>query len=413
MKWNGIIASAAAVALLTGLTACGEPAQTPNEPEPTPVVTETPGPVRAEVPIWVEITSRQGEATSRQGETVMTYDWQQPRVTGVPGAEQINAALQQKEEDFLHGTGGVEELSAEAEEFYNTCGELGSTYALSSGVSVARADDRVISLIFGDYAYTGGAHGYTGTSGWVYDSRTGQRLGLADLSGDETALKAFFVQYITELSKTEEYTYDGQSLFFDDYEQWIPDVVADGLWYFDNEGITFVSQPYVLSSYAAGTIFFPIPYEDLEGVIDSRWLPETAAPGGEGKLVLQELGEQIPEGLLYDGEPLPDSGHVMFTAQGDVYALTVSQVLYFSEGYGTRQRLYCDHLMDGEQFAVWEVFPAPDRVQNAMENGLDWTSTDGLLTLELSYLDGNGIAHRERVLLDEEGALQLKTMDGK
>lgn len=413
MKWNQMIAASAVVALLTGLTACGEQGQTPNEPEATPVVTETPGPVRTDGPIWVEVTSQQGEVTSQQGETVMIYDWQQPRVMGVPGAEQINAAMKQKEENFLYGTGGVEELSAEAEEFYNAYGDFGSTYALSSGVSVARADDRVISMIFGDYTYTGGAHGYAGTSGWVYDSQTGQCLGLADLSGDETALKEFFVQYITELSKTEDYTYEGQTIFFDDYEQWIPDVVADGLWYFNNEGITFISQPYVLSSYAAGTIFFPIPYEDLEGVIDSRWLPETAAPGGEGKLVLQQLGTQVPEGLLYDGEPLPDSGHVMFTAQGDVYDLKVSRVPYFLEEYGSQLRLYCDHLMDGEQFAMWEEFPALAMVKDQGENGADWAPPTGLITLELEYLDGNGVAHRERVLLDEEGFLQLNAIDEK
>ena len=62
---------------------------------------------------------------------------------------------------------------------------------------------------------------------------------------------------------------------------------------------------------------------------------------------------------------------------------------------------------------MWEVFPALAMVKDQGENGADWAPPTGLITLELEYLDGNGVAHRERVLLDEEGFLQLNAIDEK
>lgn len=37
-------------------------------------------------------------------------------------------------------------------------------------------------------------------------------------------------------------------------------------WYFDRSGLSFISNPYVLGSYAAGTFEFNIPYDQLTGL---------------------------------------------------------------------------------------------------------------------------------------------------
>ena len=40
-------------------------------------------------------------------------------------------------------------------------------------------------------------------------------------------------------------------------------------WYLDRSGLTFISNPYVLGSYAAGIFEFNIPYKDLDGLKDA------------------------------------------------------------------------------------------------------------------------------------------------
>ena len=251
-QWTALLA---ALALMLGLTACGGKAET--VPEETP----------AEETARREVTFQDdsGEYTADDGTVLLTWSWMEPVVSGVDGAGAINAASAERTERFLDD---VETRITDAENLYDGAPELWTGdghYAMDRTVSVSRLDDEAVSFVYEDTSYSMGAHGYTATYGAVYDARSGEELTLAALSDDEAGLRAYLRAYILNLSKTEEYTENGYSLFFDGYEAYISDVVADGLWYFDADGMVFISQPYVLGSYAAGTILFPIPYGALLG----------------------------------------------------------------------------------------------------------------------------------------------------
>lgn len=41
---------------------------------------------------------------------------------------------------------------------------------------------------------------------------------------------------------------------------------AENKWFFSNTGITFISDPYALGPYAAGTIYFTIPYSEADNM---------------------------------------------------------------------------------------------------------------------------------------------------
>ena len=66
----------------------------------------------------------------------------------------------------------------------------------SRTVSVERMDDRVLTLLYNDYSFTGGAHGFYGDTGSSFDVETGKLLSLEDLSGDYDALAAFLTDYM-------------------------------------------------------------------------------------------------------------------------------------------------------------------------------------------------------------------------
>ncbi|MBQ4370112.1 MAG: DUF3298 domain-containing protein, partial [Oscillospiraceae bacterium] len=60
---------------------------------------------------------------------------------------------------------------------------------------------------------------------------------------------------------------------YDSYKEYVDDIIDDGFWYFDNEGITFFADEYVLAPYASGMLEFPIPYSSLAPYINEKYLP--------------------------------------------------------------------------------------------------------------------------------------------
>ena len=308
-QWTALLA---ALALMLGLTACGGKAET--VPEETP----------AEETARREVTFQDdsGEYTADDGTVLLTWSWMEPVVSGVDGAGAINAASAERTERFLDD---VETRITDAENLYDGAPELWTGdghYAMDRTVSVSRLDDEAVSFVYEDTSYSMGAHGYTATYGAVYDARSGEELTLAALSDDEAGLRAYLRAYILNLSKTEEYTENGYSLFFDGYEAYISDVVADGLWYFDADGMVFISQPYVLGSYAAGTILFPIPYGALLGQIDDRWIPagtepvDTPEPVPGSETVTVTFSQMAGDSLAEDGTVLLHHDYTLAAVSG-------------------------------------------------------------------------------------------------
>ena len=164
-----------------------------------------------------------------------------------------------------------EQLETQAQEDYDWAQEAGMTwitYCDELDAEVVRADSHVLSLRVDVYTYTGGVHGYYYSYGISYDAETGERLGLKNLSAGVTDLSSYVRNIILTLCQTEEY----KDLLYEDYKPYINDVIQDSHFYFTDDGLTFVAEPYLLGPYAAGQIEFPISYEDLSGVVKDIYL---------------------------------------------------------------------------------------------------------------------------------------------
>lgn len=136
-------------------------------------------------------------------------------------------------------------------------------YNLTESFQVQRNNNNVLALTELDQDYTGGAHGNYGTYGINYDITTGERITLENLSEDASKFRTDILEKIKEMAKTDSY----KQMLDEGYENNLESVLlADGKWYFSNSGLLFFANPYELGCYAAGTIEFSIPYEELSGL---------------------------------------------------------------------------------------------------------------------------------------------------
>lgn len=221
-----------------------------------------------------------GEMKSDDGSiSYLQYEFNLPKVTSTDNpeaAEQINSYFAQQKEALLSDCNEYYEW---AKEDYQTRVDMAQEdgteepteddfgYYSSTDYTVTRQDDVVISFQEQSTAYTGGAHGNNIVAGVTFDAKTGQRIQLADLLEDEEDGKAQIDQLLLEKAQEmqEKAIQDeGYGIFFEEYENYIPDVLTEDSWYLTEDGMTIVSNEYLLAPYAAGATYFELPYETCD-----------------------------------------------------------------------------------------------------------------------------------------------------
>lgn len=136
-------------------------------------------------------------------------------------------------------------------------------YFTDRDMLVRRADNKVLSLTVLLSNYSGGAHGWEGDFPRSFDVKTGKEIKFVDIVKDIDKM----YDYITERLK-EKYA-DEWDMFIqfdtdeDPYELYKNGTAEQGF-YFNNEGITVVFNPYDLAAYAVGSQQVYIPYEGNE-----------------------------------------------------------------------------------------------------------------------------------------------------
>lgn len=181
-------------------------------------------------------------------------------------AEKINADISSRVESFYAAVNSEAEWAKEDFEYLLNDDDYDYTpYPYSSDLSftVTRADDHVISFTGNYYEYMGGAHGLPATVGINYDTNTGELIAFTDLSDAPDTFHADTLAYNQDLARTEEYS---MQLFSQDdiTNGTLEDVLySDDSWYLSTSGLVFMSPPYALAPYAAGTLEFIIPYDEL------------------------------------------------------------------------------------------------------------------------------------------------------
>lgn len=118
--------------------------------------------------------------------------------------------------------------------------------------------------------YLGGAHGMPNISYLLFDMDMQTQIGLYDVLDDPE--DRFY-----ELARNEFVNYLANEMDIvtpeqvADYEETWPFAISDEF-YFDDNGLVMVYQPYELGSYAQGFIELTVPYKSLKGVIRDEYL---------------------------------------------------------------------------------------------------------------------------------------------
>ena len=221
-----------------------------------------------------------GEMKSDDGTiSYLKYEFNLPKVTSTDNpeaAEQINSYFAQQKEALLSDCNEYYEW---AKEDYQTRVDIAQEngteeptedtfgYYSGSDYTVMRQDDTVISFREMSTTYTGGAHGNNIVAGVTFDAKTGERILLSDLMENEEEGKSQVDQILLEKAQEmqeKSIQEDGYGIFFEEYENYIPDVLTEDSWYLKEDGMTIVSNEYLLAPYAAGATYFDLPYETCD-----------------------------------------------------------------------------------------------------------------------------------------------------
>ena len=219
-----------------------------------------------------------------QGCVYVTFEVQYPKITidsDSQTADKINAVI---EAEILSRLGSLSEYEEWAKEEYTLREEIAKEqgedilwqpYVAEVSYEVKRADDKILSLLLLDFNYLGGAHGGHGYTGLTFDMRTGEKLSLETIGESEQAVRdevePLLLQQAEQMQAAVEKG-EGEIGLFEEYAEYMPDVLTDDTWYLTQDGMEVVANEYLIAPYAAGAITFEIPYEQA-AFLKEQYLP--------------------------------------------------------------------------------------------------------------------------------------------
>ena len=140
-------------------------------------------------------------------------------------------------------------------------------FELTGSVLLNRSDLLTVDLSY--YAFTGGAHGNSHTEYFVFDTRTGKRLGLNDVFAEDfeerlnTLIDSRYRQ-MRGLSPAERL--DGEKgILFENYIRFNSNFALT------DKGVAFFYNQYEIAAYAYGTTKIDLPYSELAGILKPRF----------------------------------------------------------------------------------------------------------------------------------------------
>ena len=403
-------------ALALSLAACSTKPETSAEPaataEPTPVppvsspeMTAEPEPTAESLQVPVVSVRRENEDfyTADNNTLLLVYAAAEPSVSmngNDAAAAAINEALHKQYTDFSVGVESSDEYAVSGKENYLAAAkedlawqtENGNasgfySYSLMRQMNVRYNARYLLSITYDDTSYLGGAHGYTGRYGHTFDIRTGRELTLADLADNYDAFLSAAVDQLKDISCGAEYAAYGLN---EGYEDQLAGLFRDGNWYFSDEGLVLMANPYELASYAAGLIEFTLPYAWLAYQIKADYLPAESAADGTLTAELSESADAAGSAAyVYDNGTGGLGACVTFTASGTVENVELNAVTYleYSNLYRVDGTLwYAGLLSDGESVCVQTWIP------DVMPNlSLSWRDSEGEHTKYISQsgMDGS------------------------
>ena len=314
-------------ALLAALSGCGTtpptgttvPTQLPPLTEaettvPETIAPEAPDPAGSHVPaISIALTPHEEISTVEGDEEtkLLIYRWQDIQVTAPNGAgENITSRLERN-----HGLSRdfADELLRLA-----TAEQAGRAefrpYSYEVALTPQRADETVISFSGVIWSFTGGVHPNQNHIAISYDTATGDPLRLSQVFPGENAMDTVRQLVVQKLAEEADGLYPG-------YEDLVADCLSTdktpyGFYYFTSEGLVFFFSPYVIAPYARGVVEVKLSYEELDGLLDPKWLPASASAAGT-VVLSADKNTDITLAASQGGQ------QVMLEMQGDVSDLRI------------------------------------------------------------------------------------------
>ena len=296
-------------------------------------------------------------------EKILSFSWDQVQVLSndwPEAAEKMTETLAEMEDAWYtggsaedgydYGYNGMLEI---AEDNFGFAAEYGGPMDLEADrtVSVVHADSDYCAFLIGTYYFTGGVHGNYASEAVCFDSRTGERLTLDDLSSDPEALRARLLEQMLKLAEEDQDGYYSDHLSLtaqSEYAAAFAALLREGSWYPGRDAFCVFSTLYELGPYAAGITEFSIPYESLAGVLDERWIPRQTEE--EARLKIVPVAE-VPEGSVEIADLLVigEGGEAcLLVCEGEMTDLQIQtcSLGYENRFYADRDLYYCGHLKD-------------------------------------------------------------------
>jgi len=319
-----------------------EPTITPDEPQVTEDISKR---------VSVVFARKHDSVSDMNGKEAVSIDYDTASVLiDDEPIEYFGKVLQEQADSFLKF-------------FYNISTEeisqIGSDYKyeVDYKISPQRMDEGVISFAMTEYANTLEAYPNISKLAISFDVEKQSQIKLKDLTGDYAALEKFLHEYVLKLMSEHKYAGD----FFDGYEDKISSIVADGLWYFSDDGITFICNTYVIAPYAVGIMEFTVPYEELAIYIDKKYHPKEHVGGAEDTTSVKILSDYDISGYKVLKLDLDSEGRTFaIVTDKTIYDVTLSSVTYDSdnEEFVVNRVLYkCSRLTNRELLEITADIP--------------------------------------------------------
>lgn len=350
-----------------------------EQPAETPVPTEEPAPEKAAGPaakVIAKITKTEElHYDPAEGNTlILDFSYETPFID-ISGrddaANAINEYIAMLDETYYTGndygdgtSNGLNMMLELATDNYTYAYETGADVNLEMSsnrtVSIERADDTVLSLLYSTSTYTGGAHGSYGYRGYTFSTEDGSLISLDDLSAKPEELRK------TLLERMKAALEGSEQPAMEITDEMLLGLLRNGSWYLSRSGIVIFPDLYEIASYAEGIKMFEVSYSELDGLIDEKYLPVQYEETG-GLSVVPQSGFKDGSMEVVDKVVAGEQGTELFIiADGPVYDVRISKVSYIDYSgtfYETEHLWNCSYMND---CAVQLKTDIPDGMPNLM-----------------------------------------------
>lgn len=415
------IALALALAALLSLAACGTGELYIHDAPSTqlPAVTAIPGEtvttqpfqayetLGAPVVLYISTVLENFEAPDESGRVILSYGYNAVNVyleNDPAAAESINQVLAVQDELFYSGTetgDGINVMLEQALDNFALSVDAGVStnleFSCMRSAIVDRGDSRVLSLRYRTNSYTGGAHGSYLDRAFVFDTASGRRLSIDDITADRAALEEAMLRRMNELIQSDVRYQNVQDYMANfrpetDLQEALRSLLREGSWMLTGEGFAVFSDIEELGSYAYGIYRFTLPYEELGGLLREEYLHVDRPDGGELQIRSLETDASLAVNLIDKVTVSTEGEEFCVFARGTVYDVTVESVEYISDDVGfyqTDSHWYCSYLSNAG-FQIQTQIP------------------DGMPNLMIRYVDEKGLPHRFLITQSgEDGSIIL------